>query len=387
MADPRPAVHLARGREKKIRNGYPWVQREEIQSAMHAEPGQVARLFDCHGDFLAVGMHNRESRFPFRVLSLVDEPIDFDFFRRRLNEARVRRASIKDTDSLRELFAEVDGLPGLIVDRFDRTLVVQVRNAGMERLRDVWEPVLLEHFDPVAMFDKSDMEGRREEGLEPHAELRFGTLPEPVLVQESGFTFEAPVLDGLKTGYYLDQRAARRRFAERVQPGDRVLDGFCYTGGFALYAARAGARVTGVDISSVAIETARRNAERNGQSVEFIEANAFDWLTEPGDMFDWMVLDPPAIAKAKGERNSLKWAVWKLVFNGLERLKTGGRMIVCSCSYQLGLQELLDTVRLAAADRGRRAVLEEITLQDLDHPTALAFPESGYLKCAWVRME
>lgn len=387
MADPRPAIHLARGREKKIHNGYPWVQREEIQSAMHAEPGQVARLFDCHGDFLAVGIFNRESRFPFRVLSLVDEPIDYDFFRRRLTEAQARRSSIKDTDSQRELFAEVDGLPGLILDRFDRTLVVQVRNAGMERLRDVWEPVLLERFDPVAMFDKSDMEGRREEGLEPHAEMRFGTLPEPVLVQESGFVFESPVLDGLKTGFYLDQRATRRRFAERIQPGDRVLDAFCYTGGFSLYAARAGANVTGIDISTVAIETARRNAERNGQTAEFIETNAFDWLAEEGEKFDWMVIDPPAIAKAKGERNSLKWAVWKLVFHGLQRLNVGGRMIVCSCSYQLGLHELLDTVRLAAADRGRRAVLEEITLQDVDHPTALAFPESGYLKCAWVRME
>ncbi|MCC7434047.1 MAG: class I SAM-dependent rRNA methyltransferase [Methanoregulaceae archaeon] len=387
MADPRPAVHLARGREKKIRNGYPWVQREEVFDAVPSLPGQIARLFDCHGDFLALGLFNPNSRFPFRVLSLQDEPIDADFFRRRLDEAARRRVGVRETDSLREFFAEADGIPGLIVDRFDRTLVVQVRNAGMERLREVWEPVLLERFDPVAMYDKSDMEGRREEGLEPHAELRYGTLPEPVLVQESGFVFEAPVVEGLKTGFYLDQRGTRRRLAERIKPGERLLDAFCYTGTFSHYAARAGAEVTAVDISPVAIEAARRNAERNGVHAEFIEANVFDWLEESGPTYDWIVLDPPAIAKGKGERNSLKWAVWKLVFNGLPRLVPGGRMVVCSCSYQLGLGELIETVRLAAADRGRRAFLEEITLQDLDHPTAMAFPESGYLKCAWVRME
>lgn len=386
MADSRPAIHLARGRQKKIRNGYPWVQREEVREATPCEPGQIARLFDYHGELLAIGMFNSGSRFPFRVLSLVDEPIDADFFRRRFAEAAERRTSVADTDSLREVFAEADGLPGLIVDRFDRTLVVQVRNAGMERLRDVWEPILLELFDPVALYDKSDMEGRREEGLEPLAQMRMGTLPEPVFVRESGLTFEAPVLDGLKTGFYLDQRATRRRFAERIRPGEKVLDAFCYTGAFSLYAARAGAEVTGVDISPVAIETARRNADRNGLTAEFIEANAFEWIEEKGEMFDWLVIDPPAIAKAKGERDSLKWAVWKLVFHGLLRLKPGGRMIVCSCSYQLGLQELLDTVRLACADRGRRAMLEEITIQDVDHPTSLAFPESGYLKCAWVRV-
>lgn len=386
MADSRPAIHLTRGRQKKIRNGYPWVQREEVREATPCEPGQIARLFDFHGDLLAIGMFNSRSRFPFRVLSLVDEPIDAEFFRRKFSEAAERRTAVEDTDSLREVFAEADGLPGLIVDRFDRTLVVQVRNAGMERLRDVWEPVLLERFDPVALYDKSDMEGRREEGLEPLAQMRMGTLPEPVLVQESGLTFEAPVVDGLKTGFYLDQRATRRRLAQRVRPGQKVLDAFCYTGAFSLYAARAGADVTGVDISPVAIETARRNAQRNGLTAKFIEANAFEWIEEKGEMFDWMVIDPPAIAKAKGERDSLKWAVWKLVFHGLQRLNPGGRMIVCSCSYQLGMHELLETIRLACADRGRRAMLEEITLQDLDHPTALAFPESGYLKCAWVRV-
>lgn len=384
-----PIVRLTPGREKKIRSRYPWVQREEIATAPPIPEGSLARLHSSSGEFLAIGTYNDLSRFPFRVLSLADETIDLDFFRKRLRAALARRHAIEGTDSMRVLFSEVDGLPGLIADRFGDVVVVQVRTAGMERLRPLWTEAIALELEPTCLYEKSDMEGRKEEGLDLRAGPLVGRLPRPVLVHEDQLTFESLVESGLKTGFYLDQRETRRRLAERVRPGDRVLDAFCYVGGFSLYAARAGANVLGVDIHEASIESARRNATRNGLSPEFQVANVFDFLQAGGDgrKFDWMILDPPAIAKARDKRDSLKWAIWKLVYHGVDSLAPGGRMVVCSCSYQLGLNELMDTVRLAAADRLRQAFLEEVTVQGVDHPISAHFPESWYLKCAWFRIE
>jgi 23S rRNA (cytosine1962-C5)-methyltransferase len=381
---------LKPGKDKKIRNRYPWVQKEEVKHMDPAEAGQLARLITHDGQLLGTGFINSGSRFPFRMLSLDHIEPNSDFFVERFRRAAKRREGIADTDSMRLVFAEADELPGLIVDRFRNVLVVQVRAAGMERLRDHWLPALKEIFQPDAIYERSDMEGRREEGLEPVAGLLYGSLPDPVLIEESGLTMAVPVESGLKTGYYLDQRETRRRLASRVAAGQRVLDTFCYSGAFSLYAARQGAHTLGVDLNPVALDTARQNAELNQLPCTFVEANVFEWLEsgaggEPP--FDWIVLDPPAIAKSSDKRDSLKWAIWNLVFHSLPVLADGGRMVVCSCSYQLGLNEMLDTIRMAATDQGWLAYLEEVTYQGTDHPYLLQFPESLYLKCAWVRFE
>ncbi|HXH62242.1 MAG TPA: methyltransferase domain-containing protein, partial [Fimbriimonadaceae bacterium] len=192
---------------------------------------------------------------------------------------------------------------------------------------------------------------------------------------------------GFKTGFYLDQRNTRRELGRRVLPGQTVLDCFCYSGGFSLHAARSGAQTTGIDIRPEAVDLAQRNAKANGVGSEFHEANAFDWLESgPKESFDWIVLDPPAIAKTEAKRDSLKWAIWKLVHRSVPLLKPGGRIIACSCSYQLDRKELVETARLAAGDRGVRMYLEGVTLQDLDHPAPVQFPEGLYLKCAWLRI-
>lgn len=384
-----PTVRLVQGREKKIRARYPWVQREEVSSAEKCPTGGLARLESSAGEFLAIGTFNEESRFPFRVLTLQDEAIDVQFFRRRIRESLARRQEVEGTDSMRVLFSEADGTAGLIVDKFGDTLVVQVRTAGMERLRHSWLEALQMEFEPGCIYEKSDMEGRKEEGLDLRVGSLQGKLPKPVLVNESGIAFEAPVETGLKTGFYLDQRDTRRRLAERIKPGQRVLDAFSYVGGFGLYGARAGAEVLGLDLHEPSVAAARRNAKRNELAAEFQVANVFEWLQAGGDgrRFDWIVLDPPAISKTRDKRDSLKWAIWKLVYHSIDSLAPGGRMVVCSCTYQLGLNEMMDTVRLAAGDRSKSAFLEEITVQSPDHPILAAFPESWYLKCAWVRFE
>jgi 23S rRNA (cytosine1962-C5)-methyltransferase len=384
-------VKIVGGREKKLQHGYPWVQRGEISEVLGAPtPGALVRIVTFRNETLGIGTYNPQSRFPVRVLTTADEPIDRAFFEQRLERAlRHRQRVVQDTNAMRLVFSESDGLPGLIVDQYADYLVVQVRTLGMERLRELWLPTLIEQLEPKGVIERSEMASRAEEGLEPFAGVLHGDAPELIEIEESGLTFLVPTDAGRKTGFYLDQRENRRRLAAQVRPGERVLDLFCYTGAFALYAARAGAHAVGVDILPDAIDLAEVHARRNRLEAHWIVENAFDWLpqaAEQGAQFDWIVLDPPAIAKRQDQKDSLRWAIWKLVYNALPLLTEGGRLVVCSCAYQLSLAEMLDTVRLAATDRTIPLFLEEITFQAPDHPYLLQFPESLYLKCLWARV-
>jgi 23S rRNA (cytosine1962-C5)-methyltransferase len=384
-------VKIVGGREKKLQHGYPWVQRGEISEVLGAPtPGALVRIVTFRNETLGIGTYNPQSRFPVRVLTTADEPIDRAFFEQRLERAlRHRQRVVQDTNAMRLVFSESDGLPGLIVDQYADYLVVQVRTLGMERLRELWLSTLIEQLEPKGVIERSEMASRAEEGLEPFAGVLHGDAPELIEIEESGLTFLVPTDAGRKTGFYLDQRENRRRLAAQVRPGERVLDLFCYTGAFALYAARAGAHAVGVDILPDAIDLAEVHARRNRLEAHWIVENAFDWLpqaAEQGAQFDWIVLDPPAIAKRQDQKDSLRWAIWKLVYNALPLLTEGGRLVVCSCAYQLSLAEMLDTVRLAATDRTIPLFLEEITFQAPDHPYLLQFPESLYLKCLWARV-
>jgi 23S rRNA (cytosine1962-C5)-methyltransferase len=384
-------VKIVGGREKKLQHGYPWVQRGEISEVLGAPtPGALVRIVNFRNETLGIGTYNPQSRFPVRVLTTADEPIDRAFFEQRLERAlRHRQRVVQDTNAMRLVFSESDGLPGLIVDQYADYLVVQVRTMGMERLRELWLPTLIEQLEPKGVIERSEMASRAEEGLEPFAGVLHGDAPELIEIEESGLTFLVPTDAGRKTGFYLDQRENRRRLAAQVRPGERVLDLFCYTGAFALYAARAGAHAIGVDILPDAIDLAEVHARRNRLEAHWIVENAFDWLpqaAEQGAQFDWIVLDPPAIAKRQDQKDSLRWAIWKLVYHALPLLSEGGRLVVCSCAYQLSLAEMLDTVRLAATDRTIPLFLEEITFQAPDHPYLLQFPESLYLKCLWARV-
>lgn len=380
-------VELKKGKERKIANFYPWVQKGECRS-LGAENGLLARLVDSEGRFLAIGTYNGQSRFQFRVLSYVDEPIDEEFFATRFRKAiELRDQLISGTNGRRVVYSEADLLPGLIADQFGDHVVLQVRSLGMENLKHLWIGPLQEAAKAKTIYEKSEMAGRNEEGLSSFSGLLHGNALPEITVEEDGLVFPVPVQSGLKTGFYLDQRETRRRFEQRIKPGEKVLDCFSYTGSFCLRAARAGAQVYGIDIHQPAIEVARDASTRNGLEAVFWQANAFEYLLEDSlEPYDWIVLDPPAIAKTSEKRDALKWAVWKLVHAAIPKLKPGGRLIVCSCSYQLDLKELIETARLAASDNHKRIFFEDVTYQDLDHPAPLQFPEALYLKCAWLRV-
>ncbi|MEQ1934571.1 MAG: class I SAM-dependent rRNA methyltransferase [Fimbriimonadaceae bacterium] len=439
--EPRATAVIKPSRTKKLRNGYPWVLRDEVVEVVgKVEPGELVAVVSPDQPAVGIGFWNPVSRFAVRMLDLQASSISQEFFAAKFARARARRVGLlviggapghdtsraprgnvnlgdhdatraqrdnvtsgerqaensvepvmyrapaSSTNSYRVAFAEADGLPGLIVDRYADWLIVQVRSAGMHHYRDLWLPALIQAEKPKGILERSDMEGLAEEGLEPSVKVLFGEVPDEIEVIENGLTFICPTRTGLKTGFYLDQRDARRKLSELVTPGETVLDACCYSGGFTLFAARSGAIATGLDILPEAIELAKRNGQ-NIQGAEFICANVFEWLAETKENFDTILLDPPAIAKTGDERDSLKGAIHKLTTLALPRLVFGGRLVVFSCSYQLGVEALLEVVRSAINDQGRRCFVEDITLQPPDHPYLAQFPESLYLKGIWLRVE
>lgn len=371
--------------------GHPWVAARDIHRVDPMEAGSVEKLFDADHRFIGVGTYHPRARFPFRVFSRADEPLDQAFFVKRFEQAiELRSRTIFGTNAQRVVFSEADGVPGLIVDSYAGHLVVQVRTLGMDLLRAAWLKALIEVFEPESIYEKSNMAARAEEGLEDHCELLYGELPDEVWIREDDLQFRVPILEGPKTGFYADQRNSRRMLGGLIQPGDQVLDCFCFSGGFAMHAAANGAKVVGVDMSDIAIATAKQNSAANGLSVHWVQANAFEFLDQDANQFgpyDWIVLDPPAIAKSSASRNTLQQAIKKLVQSAVPHLVDGGRVIVCNCSFQVTLNETLEAARLGAMEVGSNLVLEGATYQDLDHPAPLHFPESLYLKCAWLRKQ
>ncbi len=376
-------IYLKKGKEKKIKHFYPWVFRDEILKV--EGEGIIATLLDYKGNFLAKGTYSPHSRIAFRVLTYREEDINTNFFIERLKKSFLLREGIP-SNAFRAVFSESDLLSGLIVDKYDQGLVIQVRSYPMEVLKEIYLPALVEVFKPRFIYERSDFKGRLAEGLKEFKGLLYGELINPVLIEENGIKFLVDVEKGLKTGFYLDQRDNRLYIAESVERGQKVLDLFTHTGGFAVYAAKKGAKVWAVDINPDVLEIARENAKLNGVEVEFIAANAFEFLENTDQNYDLIIADPPAIAKTKKEKESILWAVWKLAYNAFKKLNPLGRLFICTCTYQISAEELTRQVRLAASDAGKRIFVRSLRGQPKDHPYVPFFPESWYLKCLDVQL-
>ncbi|MFN3421864.1 MAG: class I SAM-dependent rRNA methyltransferase [Armatimonadota bacterium] len=348
-------VRLKPNKSKKVRKFYPLVYRDEVADVSPSvEDGDLTVLLDEKGKFLAWGTYSAKSHVTFRTLTLNDEPIDSDFFASRFHSALAQRRHLQGvTNAFRLVHAEADFLPGLIVDCYDDILVVQVRTKGMERLKNLWLKPLLELMQPKGVYERSDMEGRREEGLTPFKGLLYGSVPGRVEIVEHGLRFLIDVKKGLKTGFYLDQRDNRKLVQSLVQPSEQFLDLFAYTGAFSIYAAAKGAECTAVEQHQHLVELGIEQARLNGVKVNFRCGNVFEELPKlatEGKQFDFIVIDPPAIAKSEKQLSSLKKAIHRVVKDALLVLRPGGRMLVCSCVYHMDWSDLIETVRFAASD-------------------------------------
>jgi 23S rRNA (cytosine1962-C5)-methyltransferase len=409
------AVISAKG-AARARSGHLWIYRSDVTQRPQSESGSIVRVVDHRGRFIARAHYGKESEITLRIISKDDVEITRDFWLARLRAAsRWRERVVSDTDAYRLVHAEGDLLPGLIIDRYGDCFVAQTLTRGMEALKAVWVELLVEEFHPRLIVERNDAKVRQLEGLPMINSLLYPTVGEtgglpmtpqaadeenkfklPVsptvagdlFITENGIRFRIDLFEGQKTGAFLDQRE-NRAAAMRYARG-RGLDCFSFHGSFALHMAKGCERVTAVDVSEPAIESARRNAELNDiTNIEFIAANAFDLLRDyddAGERFDTIVLDPPAFAKNRGAVEAALRGYKEINLRALRLLNPGGMLITCSCSYHVGEGLFLETLAEAARDAGRVVQIVEKRAQSRDHPILLTVPETYYLKCVVARV-
>lgn len=385
----RPTVHLKQGREERLRAGHAWVYAGEVERVEgEPAPGDVVALRNSAGHFLGQGYYNPASQIVVRRLTEQDEPVEEGFFRRRLQRALDLRAEVlPGATSLRLVYGEGDGLPGLIVDKFEETLVWQVLALGMAVRQELLARLLKELVSPTGLYARNDMPVRQLEGLARETGAVYGECPPEVRLRENDLWFWADVAQGQKTGYFFDQKLNRRALSAYVRPGARVLDPFCFTGSFAVHAAAYGAgEVLASDISAAAADLATRNAAGNGFSgtIQVRSANGFDLLRQldhDGERFDLVLLDPPAFTKSKHTVAAALRGYKEINLRALKLLGPGGILVTCSCSHHLEEAVFREMVADAAADAHRRLRLREWRGQAPDHPILIGVPETQYLKC------
>lgn len=382
-----PKAYLKPARERRVEMGHPWIFRSDIDRVeTSAQPGDVVDVHAARGRFLGRAYYNPASMITLRMLTRHDEPIDRDFFYRRVQQAYDYRKAFCDLDSCRLIFAESDRLPALIVDSFGNVLVMQCLALGMERYKQDVTDALVELLHPAGIYERSDVPVRALEGLEQYTGLRYGQVPDRVEMVENGVHFWVDVKQGQKTGFFLDQKENRAAIAPFVRDA-RVLDCFTHTGSFALHAGHYGAReVTGVDISEYACQFATENARLNGleDRVHFQEANAFDLLAEQsrhGEKYDVIILDPPAFTKTRAAVASAARGYKEINLRAMKMVREGGYLVTCSCSQHILPAHFLEIVRDAARDAHVQLRQVEYRTQGRDHPILPAAPETQYLKC------
>ena len=384
-------VTLRKTRETRVRGGHPWIYASEIEKVEGAfDNGDIVDVADFRGKFIGRGFYNPQSQISLRILTRNDEPCDRDFFARRIQEAWDYRRLLCDPMSCRLIYSESDFLPGLVVDKFAGVLVLQSLSLGIERIKDMICDLLMEIIQPVGIWERSDVPVRRLEGMEQTTGLLRGEVPDEVDMVENGIHFLVDVKHGQKTGFFLDQKQNHAALAPLCRDA-RVLDCFCHNGSFSLHAAKYGARsVLGVDISEEALEVARRNAALNGfENVTFEAHNCFDLLhelTDAGEKFDLVILDPPAFTKNKAAVPSAIRGYKEINLRGLKLVRPGGFLVTCSCSQHVLPEMFQDVINQAARDAKKRIRLVEYRTQGYDHPILPQSVETKYLKTMIIQV-
>lgn len=420
-------VHLHKHRKKRLEAGHPWIYQSEVaQVEGDAVPGEIVEVVNHQGHFLAQGYINPASQMIVRIMSYdPKEKIDYDFFLRKIREAAAFRTRFVDNPkACRVLYGEADFLPGLIVDRYNDILVAQVLSLGMEQRLDWIRDALVEVFSPQGIYLRNDVPVRQLEGLEQGKGVLYGECPREVTIEENGLKYIVDIIEGQKTGFFYDQRENRASIQplmkgwgekhgitlqtveveneNKLVPVDKrgkviknpfwdgaeVLECFTHTGSFTLNACKHGAKkVTALDISEHAIETAKRNITLNGflHRVDFVVANAFDYLREQVEAersWDVVILDPPAFAKSRGAVKGACRGYKDINLNGMKLVRPGGYLVTASCSYHMSPDLFLETIQEAAVDAKKILRLIEWRGAGKDHPQISGADEGHYLKFA-----
>ena len=377
----------ARGAERWVR-GHPWIYRSDVTAG--DAPAGIVPVQDPRGRFIGQALHSPASEIRLRLLERTDRPIDDAWWREHLAASAARRTGI-DATAWRLVHGEADGLPSLVVDRYDRWIVVQILSAGLETMRQPIVAALVELFRPEGILFRHDAAVRRREGLSEAVELAHGSVPREIEVREGPIRYLAAPWDGQKTGAFLDQRPNRMLAGELAAPGGRALDCFAYHGSFAVHLARRAGSVLALDVSGEALRRGAANAVLNGlPNIEWREGDAFETLrtfARARERFDTIVLDPPAFAKSRGTVPAAVRGYHEVNLRAMRCLAPGGILLTASCSFHVRVPEFLAMLGDAAADSGRRIFLRRVLGQGSDHPEVLTIPETSYLKAAVLQAE
>lgn len=440
-------IVLNKARKKRTEQGHPWIFASDIERMEgRAEPGELVDVVNHQGRYLATGYWNPKSQITVRVVSYESvQEMDQAFLAERLRRCKEHRQRFVADRDCRLVYGEADFLPGLIVDRFGDVLVAQILTLGMEAVKEQLVNALVEVFEPAGIYERSDVSVRGLEGLEERKGVLYGTCEPIVLIEENGLAMEVDIVEGQKTGYFFDQRENRASIAPLMKgwgskngiklvpnpenpeagevpvnangkavtfpywDGATVLECFAHTGSFTLHACKYGAKkVTCLDVSQHAVDTAKRNVDRNGFSdrVEFVVADAFQYLRDQvkglderksraagsadtskklgsaGRTWDVVILDPPAFAKTRNAVQGACRGYKDINLQGLKLVNEGGYLVTASCSYHMRPDLFLETIHEAANDAGKLLRLVEWRAAGKDHPQLLGVNEGHYLKFA-----
>lgn len=388
-------IIIKKEKEQKILNFYPNVFKDEIKNIVgDIKTGDIVDIVTSDMTFLARGYITEGTSAFVRILTTKNEKIDRQFIFQKIKNAYEKRKHLLDeTNSVRAFYSEADFIPGLIVDKFDKYVSIQFRNSGIEIFRQDIIEAVKKYLKPKGIYERSDVENRIIEGVETKTGILFGKIPERIIMLDNEVKYNIDIIDGQKTGFFLDQRDSRKFITKYINNQTRFLDVFSSSGSFSMVALKNGAKeVIAIDKNSHALELCYENYKLNEFVGNFstIEGDAFlmlDSLATKNKKFDIITLDPPSLIKRKSEIYKGRDFFLDLCNKSFKLLEKNGILGVITCAYHINLQDLIEVVRMAASKNNKLLTVIGINYQPEDHPWILHIPETLYLKALWVKVE
>jgi 23S rRNA (cytosine1962-C5)-methyltransferase len=382
-------IKLKKDKEKKVKNLYPWIFKDEtLEISGDKNDGELCNVFSSDYEFIGKGIYSN-SNIACKMLTFYDEEINEIFFEKKIEKARKKRLGI-NSKFFRYIHAEADGLPGLIIDKYDDIYVLQIRNIGMEKFKSFIINILIKLENPKSIYERSDFETGISEDISRNVGIVYGKeIESDIIIEEHGIKYFVDIKKGQKTGFFFDQRDSRFFVRSLINKGDHVLDAHTYTGAFAFNMAYAGAeKVIALDKDKDSIEMAEKNKNFNNfENIDFFNTTFEEYSSNyKGKKFDLIVLDPPSMIKKKQERKKGVELFKSLVEKSSYLLKEDGIMGLCSCAYQADIDLLIESTRKAYFNQKKEIQVIGITYQSCDHPWVIQIPESLYLKCLWFKI-
>lgn len=387
-------VILLKGKEKKIENFYPNVFKDEVKSIIgEIKNGEIADVLRDDMKFVGRGYVTEGTSALVRVLTTEDRPINKEFIYEKIKTAYDKRKHLaEETNCTRVFFSEADGIPGLVIDKFDKYISIQFRNSGVESFRQEIINAVKKYMKPKGIYERSDVENRVHEGVEEKTGIIYGEIPSEIIMEDNGLKYIIDIANGQKTGFFLDQRDSRKFIRPYLNEKIKFLDVFSSSGGFSMAALKENCeKVTAIDKEPYALELCRRNYELNEYTNKFetLEGDAFlllKTLVGRGEKYDVITLDPPSLIKRKTDIRKGRDFFFDLCDSSFKLLEKGGILGVITCAYHMSLQDLIEVTRMAASNNGKMVQVIGINYQPEDHPWILHIPETLYLKALWVKV-